>query len=394
MPRYVDARELRKMWDDSSYGPERVQRELRESLEEGRSGKAGALKFDHFSIRDLFEHMVPDGREVLDAMSYRRSGGGQRLREAVQAVDTSAFSAILDPIVHSRVLERYNAPTLIWPQLCETIPTTKLKGQRIPGVGGIGDQAEVITEGDPYPVFGVNQQYVDTAPLEKRGGEVRVTREIMIEDDTAKVGRECAALGDYMGINKEKRVIDVALGVVNNYNRNGTASNTYQASTPWINYDATNALTDYTSIDRARRMFQNMTDPNTGEPIDLEASKLIVPQALEIQANVIIRAQSIEKVDNTVSATTIRTLSGNPLPAGLSVLTSPYIFIRGGSSTRWWFGDPSRAVAYMEAWSIETDQIGAGSELNFHNDIITCWKASEMGRAQMLEPRRLTRNNT
>lgn len=396
MPRYVNAAELRRRWDDASYGPQRVVRELRESLEDGRAGKAGALRADHFSIRDLIEHMVPNGREFLDAMSYRRSGGGHRLQEAIQAVDTSAFSQILDPIFHSRVLERYNAPELIWPQLCETIPTTKLKGQRIPGVGGIGDQfdANGIGEGDPYPVFGVNQQWVDTGPLVKRGGEVRVTREIAVEDDTGQVMRECSALGDYMGINKEKRVVDLAIGVTNNYKRNGTAYDTYQATTPYINYDSTNSLTDYTSIDRARRMFQNMTDPNTGEPIVIGGGVLLVPQALEIQANVIVRAQTIERVDNTVSASTIRTTSGNPLPAGLSVLSSPYVYLRTSSATRWFYGEPKKAIGYMEAWAIETDQLGAGSALHFHNDIIAAWKASEMGLPQMLEPRYLTRNNT
>lgn len=382
----VKVLELKRMYE--SMGPVETCERLGQALTEGH------LRPDDFSIRDLFVGLIEGGDELLRQISYGKSGGF-RLQEAAQGVDTSAFSNITGQIIFNKVKEGYNSPEFLWPQLCETIPTTFLNGELIPGIGQVGDKAEVVGEGNEYPMLGLNEEYVQTPVLSKRGFIIPVTREIIVADRTGLLLRVCGEGGRvYMGVNKEKRVIDVATGQTNSYKRNGTATNTYLTSGAYINSQS-NRLTDWTSVEKAELLFDAMTDPNTGEPIILLGRQLLVPTALKYTARRILEATEVAMVDNQANATTYRTMSGNPLKGNGStytVLSSPYVKVRDSSATTWFFGDFKRAFAYMEAWAIETLQASPNSESEFRRDIWQQYKVSEMGKEAVLEPREVTTN--
>ena len=69
-----------------------------------------------------------------------------------------------------------------------------------------------------------------------------VTREIIIADRTGILLKAAAETGHWCGLNKEKRVLDVVTGQVNNYKRNLTATNTYLTSGTYVNSQTGNAL--------------------------------------------------------------------------------------------------------------------------------------------------------
>ena len=386
----INARELRRQYD--LMGPARTVSRLTEALEEGH------LKPDSFSIRDCFVALIEGGDELLNRISYRKSGRMSFL-EAAQAVDTSAFSNIIGQIIYSRIKERYNDPAFLWPELCETIPTEFLDGEKIPGIGRIGDKAEIVDEGQPYPNVGLNEEWIQTAPTRKRGFIVPVTREIIIADRTGILLREAGEGGNWLGLNKEKRVLDVVLGQVNNYSRNGTANNTYLTSGAYVNDTTGNALdgsgNEWRALEKAELLFDAITDPNTGEPVIVQPDTMIVPSALKRTANRILGATEVQTVDMRVQATTIRSNGPNPYTgAALRVLSSPYVKNRTGSSTKWFFGRPKAAFAYMEVWAIETLQAAANNEAEFTQDIVERYKVSERGVAQVVEPRFMTRSDT
>ena len=52
------------------------------------------------------------------------------------------------------------------------------------GIGGVGDKAEIVKEGEPYPMVGVNEEFVDTPATVRRGYIVPVTKDIVIADRT------------------------------------------------------------------------------------------------------------------------------------------------------------------------------------------------------------------
>src|SRR6516165_3234030 len=117
----INAQGLKRQYD--LLGPARTVQHLTEHLEEKK------IKPDDFSIRDCFVALIEGGDELLNRISYRKSGRMSFL-EAAQAVDTSAFSNIIGQIIYSRIKERYNDPAFLWPELCETIPTEFLDGEK------------------------------------------------------------------------------------------------------------------------------------------------------------------------------------------------------------------------------------------------------------------------
>lgn len=371
--------------------PEGTAAKLTEAL------NAGQLKPENFSVQDLFVALHESGEELLLAISNRRSGG-KSLMEAAQGVDTAAFTGIIGQIVFNKIKDAYADPEFLWPQLCETMNTNFLDGERIPGIGRIGDKAEVVDEGQNYPLVSLSEEFIDTPPTRKRGFIVPVTREIIIADRTGILLKAAGETGRWCGLNKEKRVLDVVLGVVNNYKRNGTATNTYLTSGAYINSQTGNALdasgNEWRALEKSDLLFDAITDPNTGEPIIVAPDVLLVPSALKRTAQRILGATGIVTVDNRSNASTIRTESANPYAGkGITVLSSPYVKQRSSSATKWWYGVPKRAFLYVQVWDIETLQAASNNELEFSQDIWMRYKVSERGVAVVQEPRFMVQND-
>ena len=89
---------------------------------------------------------------------------------------------------------------------------------------------------------------------------VEVTQEADFYDLTGRRMETAAGVGKELGYRKEVSQIDLVLGVTNPYVYNGTAYNTYQTSTPWVNSQS-NPLSDYNDVDDSLDLFRQMTDP-------------------------------------------------------------------------------------------------------------------------------------
>lgn len=375
----------RKLYEQYKASPHNCVRELGTAIEKRQ------IKLENFSIRELAEAFL--GSEVVHGMDYRKSGGFT-LREAASAVDTSAFSNIMGQIVFSEVKAQFELATMISSQLCTTRSSPYPFGEKVPGITGIGDEAEVVDEGQPYPTVGVGEEYVELPRPVKRGFIVPVTREAIVFDRTGVLQDAVSKGTMYLGVNKEKRVLDVVFGITNNYKRNGTSTNTYLTSGAYINSHS-NTLVDWTDIENAELLFDAMTDPGTGEPIGagiLNMPKtLIVPTALYRTALRIVQATDIRFGDGASSTTA--TYGKNPLDGNaINVVTSPYVKSRTGSASTWFFGVPNKAFVYNEVWGIESDTAPAGNSESFTRDIQLQYKVSEMGAAGVMEPRYQTKN--
>jgi len=389
MPKLINVRELKR--DCDQFGVVQVRENLQDALD------CGALTEDNVSVADLFIGLHENGQELFNSISYRKSGG-RSLMEAASGVDTTAFSGIIGQIIFNKIKDAYQDPEFLWPDLVDKMSTVFLDGERIPGIGRIGDKAEIVDEGQPYPTVGLNEEFIDTAPTRKRGMIVPVTREIIVADRTGILMKAAGEVGYWLGLNKEKRVLDVATGAVNNYKRNGTASNTYLTSGAYINAQTGNALdasgNEWRALEKADLLFDAITDPNTGEPIIVVPNVVLVPSALKKTALRIIGATNIVTVDNRANAASIRTESGNPYGGrGIKVLSSPYVKNRTSSSTKYFYGDPKKAFLYIEVWDIETTTAASDHPDQFSKDIWAQWKGSERGVAQSFEPRFMTSND-
>jgi hypothetical protein len=378
-------RELKRRYDLD--GAEQTVSHLSEALREGH------LRPEEFSIRDLAEALVPDGREWV-RMLDPHSAGSVSLLEA-DGVDVTAFRSITGQVIYSKIMEAYRQEAFVVSKLVDTIPT-RLDGEKIPGITRVSDNVSEIAPGMPYPHLGFGEDYIETPSTTKRGFIVPVTKEAIFFDRTHLVLTRASEVGEVLGLNKEKRLIDLVIGVTNNYKWKGTSFNTYQTVTPWINSLAANELVDWTNVDKAEQLFADVLDPGTGEPVLVQGATVLVMPAYRFAAHRVFNATEL-RYTATGAATT--TIAANPL-SGYRLHDSRLAYRRviasgvaAADAKKWWFlGDFRRAFAYMENWPITVTQAPVGSEAEFNEDIVLRFKASERGAAAVLNPRYVVKN--
>jgi hypothetical protein len=377
----LNYRELKRRYDLD--GADKAVDHLSEALRDGH------LKPDNFSIRDLAEALIPEGREWV-RMLDPRSAGSVSVLEAGDGIDVSAFLNVTGQVIHSKIIDAYNQEAFVVSKLVDTIPT-RLDGEKIPGIGRVNDQVEAIGPGMPYPHLGFGEDYIETPSTTKRGFIVPVTKEAIFFDRTHLILSRAAEVGEILGLNKEKRLIDLVIGATNNYKSKGTALNTYQTSSPWVNSISGNELVDWANVDAAEQLFADILDPNTGEPVLIRGTTLLVMPAYRHAAHRIVNATQLTfSADSSPTAT----FAPNPL-SNFRVFDSRLAYRRivasgvaAADAKKWWFvGDFRRAFAYMENWPITVTQAPLGSEAEFNNDIVLRFKASERGAAAVLNPR-------
>lgn len=237
----INYRELRRRFELE--GPRRTAAHLSEALREKH------LKPDEFSLRDLAEALVPDGREWVRELDPRGGGGALRVLEA-EGVDVTAFANVTGQVIYTKVMEAYQQEAFVVSKLVDTIPT-RLDGEKIPGASHVADKIDVVEPGMPYPSLGFGEDYIETPSTSKRGFIVSVTKEAVFFDRTNLVLRRAAEVGELLGLNKEKRLVDLVIGATNNYKWRGASYNTYQAAAPWVNVKTGNELVDWTDVDAA-----------------------------------------------------------------------------------------------------------------------------------------------
>jgi len=379
-------RELRRRLELD--GAQRTTEHLSEALRQKH------LKPEDFSIRDLAEALIPDGREWVGMLDPRNSAG-VHLLEAGDGVDATAFLNVSGQVIYSKILDAYNHEAFVVSRLVDTIPT-RFDGEKIPGVGRVSDDVQPVQPGMPYPNLGFGEDYIETPSTTKHGFIVPVTREAIFFDRTHLILSRAAEVGEILGLNKEKRLLDLVVGATNTFKWKGASYDTYQTSAPWINVLASNELVDWTQVDAAEQLFANMLDPNTGEPVLVRATTVLVMPAYRHAAHRIFNATEITySAGGSETATT----AVNPMRnyrLEESRLAYRRIIAAGEAADdakKWWFiGDFARALAYMENWPITVTQSPLGSEADFNNDIVVRFKASERGAPAVINPRYIVKN--
>lgn len=350
-----------------------------------------------FELRDLWEHVIPDGREFLD--DYK-SNGNITLLEAGGAADSVAFtdfSNITNQWLFSMVKEQLEVQPFLHKSMGIPAKFTRWQnGERVPGVGPLGDDNEVVPEGEEYPTAKLSEEYLELPATSKRGFKVNVTKEAAFGDLTGRVVQEASSLTESMGYEEEKRFLDLITGQTNSYKYNGNAIDTYgddSGNHNWDNLLASNGLTDYTDIQNALLAWDDMTHPTTAEPIYPVGYTVLLPTDLVMKARTIINATELETVDNQANATTLRYKAPNPL-AGLpfDIASNAYVSARTSSTSTWYIGDFKKAFCKIFNWLLQTDQAPMNSHLMFDRDVVMSFKVSEKSEYGVIEPRYVIKN--
>lgn len=389
--RCIDHRELRSLVEH--LGTEETERYLVDALE------GGELKPADFSIRDLAEAFM--GREWVD--SFRPKSGSRfvRLMEA-DAVSYSNFSNITGQIFFTEVKTAYEDEEFVFSKVVPTKPSRILDTEKVPGLSGIGDEFDVIGEREEYPRVGFSEDYVEVAAKRKRGGIVAVTKEAILGDLTGNLLAQAKKVGFYLGLNREKRIIDAIIdengGAASisasghRYHWKGTSYATYQTTAPWDNVTTGAALVDWTDINEAWQTLAAVVDPYTGEPILITPTHLIVTSQNLWTASRIVNATEVRNTTPGYATTgnPNQTDTANPVQMilkNLQVLSSRLLTARAATDTDWWLGNPQKAFAYYSVWDLTPEEAPSNHPDNFTRDIQMQFKISEMGATATIEPR-------
>lgn len=362
----------------------------------GEAMQNDASMRNRFSIRQLFEELMPGGREMVDSWNPRYGGSGairvpeMELLEGASSVTAGAFANISGQFVYSTILQAFMSDDYVFSKLVDTV-STQFNGEQIPGISRIGDAADEILEGKPYPRVGLNEDYIRTPTTQKRGMMIDLTREAVFFDRTGLIAQRAQEVGTFLGYNKEVRLINAFIDenvTRHRYNWKGTTYATYQSATPWINVKTTTALVDWTSVDAAEQILAGVTDPYTGLPIINTPKHLVVGRARKNAAGRITRATTVKVTTPgyATSANPTQTEAANPIES-YQIVTSLILTAQMGTKTNWYLGDINKSIKYMENFPLQVEQAPVGSSDMWERDIAMCWKAGERGAAVVVEPR-------
>ena len=373
------------------------QRFFAESLEILRSGQ---INYNRISIRSLFENFtsvdgefdLTRGRQLVDAMNPRFQTGGV-LIEAGGAVNTGAFSNIIGQITYSTVLTSFEQPEFFAMDLFEIVPATTQQPEIVPGVSMIGDVAEDVGEDMEYPRVGLSEEFITIPRKIKDGYILPITEEAVFEDKTGLIMRNANMANQSMAITLEKELLDTALGVDTSYSRNGGAQQATYGDThnqgDFDNLAASNALVDYRNVESATLLFDDMTDPNTAEPVMIGGElDIIVPTALELTVGNVLNSVSLKLGADSGS---VQMLTGNNVLSvqsrrSFTPRSSQWVKNRTSSASTWFIGAFKRAFQYHEIWPIQVFRMDRNSEAGFSRDIITQIKVRRKGVPAVVSP--------
>lgn len=352
------------------------------------------------SFKKLLEEFVEGGREIVDSWDPEYSGGAlalpsdSSLMEDGSAVHTGMFTAISGQIIFTEVMEGFDDEAFKFTDIVRNVPT-KFQGERIPGIGRMGDVAAVIPEGKGPPRAGLTEDYRDTPMTEERGLMIDLTRRMVFFDRTGLVIERAQELGHWLGYNKELRLINAFIdenSTAHRYNWKGTIYATYQSSSPWDNVTASNALQDWTDIDNARQTLNAIRDPNTGSPIMNVAKHLVVTDQNLTTAQRIVNATEITVTTPgyALSGSPTETKAKNPV-ANYQIVSSQLLADQLATDTDWFLGDIEKTIEYRENFPLQVEQAPPGAGDMWEKGIAMSWKATEMGAASVREPRVTTK---
>ncbi len=392
-----DARQLKQMLFDADGKPKQDNIALFEN-----ACKEKSLTLSDFSIQDLAKAFLGQDtwRKRFEQLSLQESAA---LVEAGTPVSSTFFPQITSQLIFSEIRRQFDMEANVFTPLVPVIPS-RIKGTEIvPSITNVDpDDMEDVSEGHEYPSVGVTEEYFTVPSKTKRGAKIELTREAITFDRTNMLVDQARAVGEALGASRENAIIDTLIGQVNNYSRNGTAANTYTTAGDVINNQSSLPLNDWTDVDTAMRLFEDILDPNTGEPLTLQPRHLIVMPAKLMTARRIISATEVRTSENATTGTrSEETLSPNPLMGmGLQLLSSIRLYRRvlagpegvaANAQQGWFLGDLSRLLGWYEVWPLQVFQQGPEHHVGFERDIEMRFKASYYGVSAVREKRFMLR---
>lgn len=345
-----------------------------------------------------------------------------------QFANISAFNAAAIGLLEARILEAYSKPAFMVAKSFENIPS-KLRRLKLVGISNIGDVSEVRDPGQRHARAQVSERYTETPQTRNRGIAVEITREAVLFDYSRQLLKQCDSVGESLALRKEYLCLDILLGIYNPYNYNGTSYNTYATAAQdtaggnWINsiVNPIHTANAWEAFNAVLQLWVNMTDPETGQPISIEAAQMLTMPANYMMAEVALQASEITRMANALAGTSWPTdayKSANPAKGMFQLVNDakyPYAYRRATDSSSgtydtasrvnpglgysgdnaknlWFAGDFKKAFHWHENIPLTTVRANASDwEMADHGLVVAIF-ADEMGAGGVTDPRFVVRN--
>jgi len=378
------------------------------SAEKGRCVLEGAtISPGEVSVLDLAMGLTGTSgsalEELLRTPAHRRVDVMEAGTEIVPSAfaNISAFNASVAGLLEARLLEAYSRPAYIAEQLGEVIPSTK-RSEKFIGISTVGDASLERKPGDPHVRAAGGEQYVTTPETKNRGIAIEVTREAVMFDLTRDLLAQAEKAADALALRKEYLMVDCVLGVTNTYNYNGTSYNTYQTATPWIN-NIQNPLVNWTDYDEALQLFAGMTDPETGEPIEVRPNAVLAMPAEWVNHSYYLNSAEVGRYTSSLAE---EARGRNPMYGMFQLLggpTYPYAYKRARAADGlnlseanakglWLLGDFKGAFAWVQNLPLTVLRANPSDHEMADRGLVFALFADEMGTAAVKDPRKVVKN--
>lgn len=338
--------------------------------------ESGKVKPSDFSIRQLFDDLVDINL-------------GAPAVEVAEALNSSAFPTIAQKIIHKDILDEYDLAVGNVGSLVTESEVTHVDSELVVGFKAADSTPLLRRQGMSYEEtdFGEKDWKIVMADF---GRMISLTREVIFEDRTSEVLKLAKDIGRASGQHKAKMIIQTIEGLARDAfeestsaaaNYRGTAlaasdlySNDHASQDGQTNdnLEASNALVDYTDVDKVYQLFAKMVD-EAGSAIDVVPSAVLIPTALKATAAKIFKSDLLMAVGNT-DVTNIPTYNPiNDLGAGnLTIVSSIFL----ANTTTWYLGAFNKQLLWLNVFMPATASQGANSELAFTNQIVARFRFS------------------
>jgi len=244
-----------------------------------------------------------------------------------EALSTDYPNALGDAL-HRKLLKIYSMVPVneVWRKFVTIDKPSDYKDQYFIRVGGLTDLPTVLENGE-YTEYVSPSEEQASYKVTKRGKILRVTREMIKNDDLRIIQQLVKKMGQAAARTLAKFVFDLILnyttasGAING----GTIYDSialYHANHNNVTYDTL----DFNSVDTAITAMGNFTEADSDEPIDIKAKWLLVPYELRSRSKVIIDSEKRPVVATSGAQGTVE--STNPVYQALDVLPVPKGYLR------------------------------------------------------------------
>lgn len=255
-----------------------------------------------------------------------------------EVMTTSDFSYITGDILNRTLIDQYRAWVPIWSQIARPVTVGDFRNVRSVFWGELAGLLPVVPEQSEYPAAALSDDVVVWS-LAKHGIRVPFSWELVINDDLGVLRRLPQQLSQQARRSEDYLVTGLFAGST------GPLGSVYSVGN--TNIVTGNPALSISGLQTAFAVLGNMRD-SEGNPIIIESAVLVVPPALEIEAQNILNAtQLIIGADSGAQ----RIMTNNWMRNRLQLVVDPYLPIISATNgnTSWYlFANPSGGRAAID----------------------------------------------